>query len=48
MKSLDSLGPLFEPGFRLPPATPFLHGAGIFLATESSSQFFSSAISKKE
>jgi hypothetical protein len=48
VESLDSFGALFEPGFRVPPATPFLHGAGIFLATEPGAQFFSPALSEKQ
>jgi hypothetical protein len=48
VESLDSFGALFEPGFRVPPVTPFLHGASIFLATEPGAQLFRPAFSKEQ
>jgi hypothetical protein len=48
VKTFDSFRALFEPGFRMPPATAFLHGAGIFSATELAAQSFGPALSKKE
>jgi hypothetical protein len=45
---LDSLRTLFQPGFPLPPVAAFLHGAGIFRATELSAQSFSPALSAKK
>jgi hypothetical protein len=48
VKTLDSLCTPVEPGFRLPPGTAFLYGAGIFSATELAAQSFGPALSEKE
>jgi hypothetical protein len=38
VKLLDSLGTLFESGFRMPPGAAGLHGASIFSVTELCAQ----------
>jgi len=46
VESLDSLFALVEPGFRMPPAPPFLHGAGVLNATELRAQSCRAALSE--
>ena len=48
MKTFDSIRALFEPGLPMAPVAPFLHGAGIFSATELATQSFRPAFSEKE
>jgi hypothetical protein len=48
VETFDSFRALFEPGFRMPPVTAFLHGVGIFSATELAAQSFGPALSKRE
>src|SRR4030095_3007994 len=48
VETLDSFGAPFECSFRMPTVSAFLHGAGIFSATELASQSFGPALSSKE
>jgi hypothetical protein len=48
VETIDSLRPLVEPGFRVPPAATFLHGTGVFSAAELAAQSFGPALSQNE
>jgi hypothetical protein len=48
VETFDSFGPLFEPGFPMPPVTTFLHGAGIFSTAELVAQSFGPALAEKK
>jgi hypothetical protein len=48
VETFDSFRALVEPGFRVPAATAFLHGAGIFTATELAAQSCGPALSEKQ
>ena len=48
METFDPFRAFIEPGFRMPPAAAFLHGAGIFSAAELAAQPIGPALSKKE
>jgi hypothetical protein len=45
VEGLNSVGALFEPGFRFPPAAALFHGAGVFRTAKLGAQPFRAALS---